>query len=350
MYHKQDIIRKAEKVKKQLEFARYCYGRGADEWFTEEVRKLGKAKNVVELSAPGDVGASVLYHIFIPATYAGFFASYNKVLAYLYFADQFHLMPVVEFDKAFPYAEQGPVNGSENPFEYYFRQPCGISLTQMRESAVVLECRRENNWLANELNGKAENYIRSERQIREMGRIVQKYIRLQPPVEALIRTQMDSLLQNRKTLGVHVRGTDYKWNYNGHPVCVTTEEYLKQAEALVGRHGYEQVFLATDDLTALSIFRDTFGEKLIYYRDVTRSAGKVTVMKSQSDRKDHHYLLGLEVLRDMMTLAACDGLVAGLSHVSYAVRFQKVSYGQSFGDLVILNKGINEHTRNNCPK
>lgn len=350
MYHKQDIVRKVGKVKKQLAFARYCFSRGDDEWFTGEVRKLGKTKNVVELSAPGEDGAEVFYHIFIPATYAGFFASYNKVLSYLYFADRYHLTPVVEYDKAFPYAETGPVNGSTNPFEYYFRQPGGIPLAQMQKSAVVLECRRENNWLVNELNEKAENYVRSQRQIQEMGRIVRKYIRLQPQVEALIRMQTEALLKGKKTLGVHVRGTDYKWNYNGHPVCVTAEEYLEQAKALADQSGYEQIFLATDDLTAVSAFRDAFGERLVYYEDVTRSDGKVTVMRSQSSRENHHYLLGLEVLRDMLTLAACDGLVAGLSHVSYAVRFQKVSYEQSFEDLVILNKGINEHTQYNCPK
>ena len=75
MYHKQDIVRKVGKVKKQLAFARYCFSRGDDEWFTGEVRKLGKTKNVVELSAPGEDGTEVFYHIFI---------YYNSFIVYIY--------------------------------------------------------------------------------------------------------------------------------------------------------------------------------------------------------------------------------------------------------------------------
>ena len=55
------------------------------------------------------------------------------------------------------------------------------------------------------------------------------------------------------------------------------------------------------------------------------------------------------MLRDMYTRAACDGLIAGLSQVSYAARIQKKSVGKEYGDLVILDKGINYHKKNNCP-
>ena len=106
--------------------------------------------------------------------------------------------------------------------------------------------------------------------------------------------------------------------------------------------------MATDDKKTVEQFQMAFGDKLVYYKDVVRSDGDETVMKSQSQRENHHYLLGLEVLRDMLTLAACDGLAAGLSQVSYSARIQKKSMGQEYRDLVVLNKGINQH-RENCP-
>lgn len=350
MYSLRDIVNKFKKIRKQIEFAGYCMPKGDDEWFTAQVKKLGKEKNVVNLVRQGEQEIQVLYHIYIPASYSGFFSNYNRVLSYLYFADQYHLTPVVEYSRENTYAEKHPVNGSENPYEYYFCQPAGISLDKMRNNAVVLESRRENSWLANELDEKAVNYMRSDLFIREMGKLVKKYIRLRPQVAECLNAQKERLLNGKKTLGVHVRGTDFKWNYNGHPVCVTSEEYLKKALELVEKGGYTQVFLATDDLDAVDKFRMEFGERLVYYNDVIRSNGNVTVMKSKSERTEHHYLLGLEVLRDMLTLADCDGLLAGLSQVSYAVRFQKESYGKQFEDMVILNKGINEHTKYNCPK
>ena len=324
--------------------------KGDDEWFVEQVKKLGKEKNVVSLTSFGEKAQKVLYHIYIPASYSGFFSNYNRVLAYLYFADVHNLTPVVEYSEKNSYAEDHPVNGSTNPFEYYFCQPAGVSLEEMKSSAVVLKSRRENSWLANELDEGAVNYMRSDRFIQEMGRIVGKYIRVNPQISGELESVRKNLLKGKKTLGVHVRGTDFKWNYNGHPVCVTTQEYLDKAKELVEADRYEQVFLATDDLDAVSKFTEAFGSRLVYYQDVIRSNGNVTVMKSESERENHHYLLGVEVLRDVLTLADCDGLLAGLSQVSYAVRFQKESYGKCFEDMVILNKGVNEHTNHNCPK
>ena len=344
------FIRKLEKLKKRLSFAMYCLPKGDDEWFVSQTKKLGKEKNVVSLSAEEGDGKRVPYHIYIPASYSGFFSNFNRVLAYLYFADCYHLAPVVEYSPENPYAEKIAVNGSSNPFEYYFHQPAGIELEDLKKQPVVLHSRRENCWLANELDDVRANYTRSDRFIAEMGRMIHTYIRLKPEVSEPLQKERTALIRGKKTLGVHVRGTDFKWNYNGHPVCITVEEYLKKAMELVQEKKYEQVFLATDDLDATGRFHQEFGDRLIYYRNVVRSNGNVTVMKSESGRENHHYLLGLEVLRDVLTLADCDGLLAGLSQVSYAARFFKSGYGKSFDDLIILNKGINEHTGNNCPK
>ena len=73
-------------------------------------------------------------------------------------------------------------------------------------------------------------------------------------------------------------------------------------------------------------------------------------MNSRLNRKHHHYLLGLEVLRDMHALAACEGLLAGLSQVVSAARIHKKSIGGEYGDLMIMDKGINYHKKKNCPK
>ena len=152
-----------------------------------------------------------------------------------------------------------------------------------------------------------------------------------------------------RILAVHVRGTDFKQHYNGHPVQVSIEEYCQAAAKLFYDKHYEKVFLATDDLDAVERFQKEFGSRLLFYRDVVRSKGNDTVMHSLSERENHHYLLGVEVLRDVYSMAQCDGLVAGLSQVSYAARIQKKSVGEEYGDLVILDKGINYHQKENCP-
>ena len=47
---------------------------------------------------------------------------------------------------------------------------------------------------------------------------------------------------------------------------------------------------------AISYMKKKFGKLLVYYEDVQRSSGEVGNFEVASTRKNHHYLLGLEVL------------------------------------------------------
>lgn len=76
-----------------------------------------------------------------------------------------------------------------------------------------------------------------------------------------------------------------------------------------------------------------------------RSDGENGIHYKENKRKNHHYLLGLEVLRDAYTLAACDSLLAGMSNVSLAVQYIKLSEGAEFKEIEILDHGINHNNR-----
>lgn len=339
------------RIKKRIGFAVYCFPHGDDDRFVRNVKEIGTIPELVTLEhfqQGVKTGKTPIYHIFMEESGSGFFADHNRLLAYLYFADRYQLAPVVEYTEKFCYAEENAVNRTTNPFEYYFRQPTGIGLEELKEEGLAVRSRKENTSLADQLNDKAGGYARSEKYMREMARISAKYIRLQDSVEEYISSEIRDLIGGRKTLGVHVRGTDFRRNYNGHPIVVRPEEYLDETRKIV-ENGYDSVFLATDDSSAVGLFRKVFGDKLLYYPDVVRSDGDETVMKSAVKRENHHYKLGLEVLRDMYTLAACEGLIAGLSQVSYASRIQKLSEGKEWQDLRILDKGINHHRAVNCP-
>ena len=52
----------------------------------------------------------------------------------------------------------------------------------------------------------------------------------------------DDLLGKNKVLGVHVRLTDFKQNFLGHPVCITAEEHLKYAVDAVKKYGFNKIF------------------------------------------------------------------------------------------------------------
>lgn len=360
---------------KQLKFAAYCYKKGQDSRFVRTVKQLSDKNNLIYVESYGNERTDdTVFFIDMEESHSGFFAEHNRLLAMLYFADKYDMLPVVKYHKGYCYAEKKPVNGTTNPFEYYFEQPAGISLEELKSYKRVFRSRKENSYEVNKLCDDPNGYTRSEEYLNEMARITARYIRLNSIVKEKISTEIaglfgnynksaateaevNSIIENGiiedgisiKVLAVHVRGTDFKQNFNGHPVSVGVDEYLETAVTAFEKGGYEKVFLATDDSEALAKFSEKFDDKLIYYKDVVRSDGSDTVMHSRMSRENHHYLLGYEVLRDMYTLSACSGLIAGLSQVSYAARIQKKSTGKEYSDLIILNKGINYHKKNNCP-
>ena len=206
----------------------------------------------------------------------------------------------------------------------------------------MIKSRKENAALAGTLNASGNGYDWSEEYLEEMGRISAKYIHLNSETKKWMTDQIDSTIRGKRAIGVHVRGTDFKRNYKGHPVKIGTEEYLEAAKKMFAAGKYDMVFLATDDSEAIDRFRETFGEKLVYYRDVIRSSGDETVMKSREERESHHYLLGREVLRDAWTLGSCQGLIAGLSQVSFGARIFKAASNTKYEDFVLLDNGMNK--------
>lgn len=327
--------------KERIKFIKYCISNSSDKRFRNNVKGIMSDWNLVRIENLGGIKSTpVVYHIMPEASFSGFFADHNKLLTYLYYADTFGFIPLVEYSKDYEYAENNPINGISNPFEYYFQQPSNIQLSDIKNYRFVLQSRKENAaFVATQLNNRA-NYELNEGYLHEMGRISHKYIKLRPELRKEFDVDIQRMKENKPTLGVHYRGTDFKRNYKGHPVAIGTEDYINAVKKLVDTREYTRIFLASDDIDAVKAFKKAFGNKLYYYNDTFRSSGSETVMKSDSTRHLHHYMLGKEVLRDAYTLAACDGLVAGRSQVSFGARVIKDETGK-YNDLVIMDKGIN---------
>lgn len=333
----QNMIDRHEK----LRFLDLCLHNVNNETF--RARVLGRDENTLALQVNG-AGArdGILYRIRIGSRGDGFFAEYRRMLNYLYYADQLHLIPYLDYTQDYTYAEDHPVHGHTNPFEYYYEQPCvqAADLTSYRYELTNRECDLNYSSALKPENG----YDLSEEYILAIADIIRRYIRPNAETQAMMR-EAETFLGGRKTLGVHVRLTDFRQNYYGHPTCITPDQHLRAARDAVEQYGFERVFLATDDVETVETFREAFGNSLLTYEDVTRSDGRVSVAFSQGTRENHHYLLGLEVLRDMYTLSICDGLIAGKSQVSICAYLHK-RVSRDYRCRIILDAGYNQDTAN----
>ena len=284
----------------------------------------------------------IIYYIEEDSADLGFFAMYRCWLEYLYFADVCGYTPVISAGNHFTYKEEIKVNGTANAFEYYFVQPAEVSLREVKISRNVIESDLDHRKMVELiLTGKVCSYKYNKRYLYMMSNIVKKYIKLNKETKDFINRGLMKLnFEKERVLGVHIRGTDFRAKYDNHPMYVTEEECFREIKLMLDKNSYSKIFLATDDERILSNFITEFGNQVCFYEDVERSSRNKSVAFSRGKRENHKYLLGLEVIRDMYTLSKCSGLVAGISQVAICAQINKLSRGEKYEEIKIIDKGL----------
>ena len=269
----------------------------------------------------------------------GFCALLHLSLEMILFADTFGLMPAVEWGINSFYYDSGMDCLTQNVFEYYFEPVSQIDCREINNYKNVIESRPSHGYffVDNRIGYDIKQY-----EIEKLGYLYKKYVHLNKITKEFIEKSLNSIMaKENRILAIHIRGTDFYNDKKNHPVVISFKEYLVKAKEVFSHGEYDKVFLATDDANALELFKQEFNEKLLYYNDVFRSKNHFGVHATFDNRPLHHYKLGLEVLRDVYTLANCDSLICGLSQVSFAARYVNIALERNFKEIVILDNGIN---------
>jgi hypothetical protein len=355
VFYKEEIyqlIRKKLQACPKVNYLQRVWRHRNDEKFVSEVMKINNNPNVIQIKQFGNRNRNRNIYLIniLGNNLMGFGAYLKHTLFALFEAEHLGFVPVVYYQpESCLYAETRKVNETENPFEYYFEQVADISVEEAYESARVflyetahlvrIECEFGN--INPDLAG---GYTVNDVYLGKLAHILKRYIRLNKIVRDKIFDDMQQLAAEgwieQNTLGVHIRGTDYALNWMNHPNMVTSDEFMKVIDEILVKHDYKYIFLATDDKRCLEALRKKYGTKLIYYADVSRGEGTLNTAMEKNDRPMHHYLNGLEVVRDMYTLARCDSLVCGLSQVSTLARIIRLAEQEPYTYIKVLDKGI----------
>ena len=266
----------------------------------------------------------------------GFFAELRMLLEKLLYADFMGFKPSVVYGKNYLYFDKEMNNNTPNAFEYYFDSIGGIE--ESNNSYNIIEEKRHYSRIINQLYNSSKIYKSYDD---AMVSIIKKYIHIRKDLLNTIEYDFYDLFPNKKVLGIHYRGTDYKVGYNNHPQKVELEQIIKILDKYTLEYSY--FFLATDEEGVYEFLQEKYGEKVKSYSDVKRSNGNVSVAFSKDDRKNHHYLLGLEVLRDMYSLSLCDGIICGQSQVTNYARWQKRAREEQYDNEIVIDNGINHN-------
>ncbi len=325
----------------RINYLQRCLRHWNDAEFVTGVLDIGRNPLKIEIQRLGDKNPGRLIYIAQTMGCDGFFAELRFILHELYFCDLFGFTPAVLMPETSCYSENHPVNGSTNPFEYYFEPVSEITPEEARHSSAVVKHNYYQRLYIHQVYDMTSGYLPPDAYFDRMAALAAKYLHLNPAVKPVISEAVCRIRgDGQRILGVHVRGADFKRHYLNHPNIVTVDEYLNAVDAALNTGNFDRIFLATDDSEALNAFQRKYGSMIRFYEDVIRTDGDETVMRSRVNRANHHYLLGLEVLRDMYTLSHCNGIVAGLSNVSLFARIARQSRGEKFAFQHYINKGV----------
>ncbi|WP_314762865.1 O-fucosyltransferase family protein [uncultured Selenomonas sp.] len=349
---KHELMEKRLKCHPKIHYFLRVWKRRNDEKFVSEVLQLQRNPSTLEIKCFGQRNPEKnIYFIEIYGSDGmGFAAFLRHTLFALFEADRLGFIPVVSYVSSnCIYAEIDPINGTSDPFEYYFEQVSDISIEETQKSARVFLYKwphsvRIERELGDMNPNMAGGYHVDDRYIEKMALVLKKYIRLNSIVQNKVCQDMQTLMlgkwDEKKVLGVHIRGTDYALNWKNHPNMVTVDEFIEAVDEALAKYNYEYIFLATDDKRRLLAMQEKYGERLIYYHDVARGENELNIAMEKNDRPMHHYLNGLEVVRDMYTLARCDSLICGLSQVAIFARIIRLAEQDQYTCLKVLDNGI----------
>lgn len=269
----------------------------------------------------------------------GFFAELGVTLIKLYFADERGLVPYVHWGEKYLYYEPEGIHGEKNAFLYYFKP---VSEVRSIENACHVVYSEDSHYSQVKALYHAVSYDVSDDYINAMARMMKKYIQYNDETKAYLEQQFRALLGDKKTVAVHYRGTDFNKGYNNHPIPVQAEQEIEKVKELLHEKNYEQIFLATDENAMVERFRQEFGDKVKVYEDTFRDDGTgESIAFSHNERENHHYKLGLEVLRDQYTLTHCEGIVCGYSNITFIARvMRRAWFEQDWEDYCLIDNGL----------
>lgn len=277
----------------------------------------------------------------INAEHIGFFALLNMyTLQILDVAERLNLVPYVIWGNTVPFYDDNKCErGEKNAFTQYFEQLSKIELEELKKCNKVCTSYK----MAKNLSNYKSGYTCENEKIERYAYLYSKYIKVKKDVEQGMLNEISSKNIDKKTLGVHIRGIEWG-NLENHPIPIRIENYFKEIDRIIINNNYEQIFLATDSEDTLKIFYEHYKEYKVCCFDVSRAAeGSKQLVIFNEEKKEEingKYNLGKQVLLDMFALSYCDGLVAGLSNVSFTARYVKKSRGENYKDEIIIDNGI----------
>lgn len=194
----------------------------------------------------------------------GFFSYFNIYISCIKTYIIKGYIPIVELESFPNIFNSFKANSStENPWEYFFNQPFGYTIKNIKKKAKNIKffnCENE------ETKPRCLDIYSKKIAIDFWHNIALKYIPIKDSILKETNIIIKTLFSNSKNLlGVLIRGTDYiAIKPRGHPIPPKVETVIKDIKEMDNKYKYDYFFLATEDNLIRNALYKVFGKKLKY--------------------------------------------------------------------------------------
>lgn len=243
----------------------------------------------------------------------GFFFQFFAVLNQLEWCERNNKVPVVYWGNDSLYFEAEGYNGEKNNvWEYYFEQVSDQSYPNGHP--VSHSFYPDTNFGIYKGASSFKEIISLNR--RWVHILIKKFIHIKPIIMQKIEDFFKKNMENKFTIGIHMRGTDKQIEVK--PVEV--KKFFDEANKIASQHPVCQFFVATDEEKLLEAAIQNLRGKVIFY-DALRSSSKEPLHYSANLPSINKAKLGEDVLIDAQLLSRCNILIHANSNVAAAVLF-----------------------------
>lgn len=239
----------------------------------------------------------------------GLFSLVLTNLGYIKYALEQGYVPIIDMQNYSAFY-QGLDTENKNMWEYFFRQPCGYTLTDIKNSKKVI---LGNGMINGDVKYPDDNIAYDEQELKVWKNIADKYLMVNDDILKETEGIANKLFGTSKILGVLARGTDYvnMRPYN-HPIQPSPEQLMEKIDEVMVKLCCDKIYLATEDKGIFKKFKEKYGDKIVAL-DVERheTEGKQNINDVRRVQGNDGYTMAKDYLITILLLSKCKCLVAG---------------------------------------
>ena len=250
----------------------------------------------------------------------------------IYYCLEHGLIPIVDLSTSNMYLEKQ----SDNAWEYYFRQPCGVSISDIEDMNEVEMVEPTELAFRPKMT---MDFLTNSDVIKFWNKVAREYLKLSEESTKIASAFIEEYIPNNtrdNTIGILARGTDYlNLKPYGHPVQPSTDQLIADIKAMMKQTGCTRLYLATEDKNVYAELKKEFGD-IILAPNVNRYVLEdreylADALAGRSNKK-----MGYEYLASLIVLSKCRCIIAGRTSGSVVA---KIMHGNYDAEL-FYNKGL----------